>query len=111
MDIQNEPVSVAKIDDGFRVSVLGSVHVNTAWLEGVLKKVAEANPRLLELDLAQCPYVSSAGMGVLVAARRAILDRGGELRIVAIQKMVLQSMRFGGLDAVFKIPPTAVVPG
>ena len=111
MDIQSKPVTVTPIESGFRVEVRGSVHVNVAWLEGELRRVAEARPKLVELDLSGTNYVSSAGMGVFLASRRAIAEGGGLLRIVAIQQPVLASMRFAGLDGVFKIDPRAVVPG
>jgi anti-anti-sigma factor len=110
MDIQTEPVTVTPIENGFRVAVRGPVHVNVAWLEGELRRVAEAKPKLVELDLAGTSYVSSAGMGVFLASRRAIAEGGGVLRIVAIQKPVLGSMQYAGLDGVFKIDPAAVVP-
>jgi anti-anti-sigma factor len=110
MHNQSEPVVVTPIENGFRVAVRAPVHVDVAWLEGELRRVAESRPKIVELDLSGTPYVSSAGMGVFLASRRAIAEGGGVLRIVAIQKPVLGSMRYAGLDGVFKIDPAAVVP-
>ena|SRR5258708_4188299 len=111
MDFQEEPVLVSEIDGGFRVSVRGSVHVNTAWLEGELRRVADKKPKLVELDLSATPHVSSAGMGLFLASRRTIAAAGGTFRVVSIQKAVFGSFRFAGLDTVFQIEPSAVILG
>ena len=109
MDIQDAPVVVTAIADGFRVATKGSIHTNTDWLEREFKKVAEARPKLVELDLGGTTYVSSWGLGILVALRNGIVKAGGTLRVTAIQKDVLATMKYASLTQVFNVSPTAMI--
>jgi anti-anti-sigma factor len=109
MDFQDKPVVITRIDDGFRVATIGSIHTNTEWLEHEFKKVADAKPKLVELDLSKTDYVSSWGLGVLMSLRNGVAKSGGTLRITAIQKEVLNALRYACLHQVFQVSPGVVV--
>lgn len=109
MDIQNAPVVISRTADGFHVSTIGSIHTNTDWLEREFKKVADAKPGLVELDLSKTDYVSSWGIGVLVSLRNSVAKAGGKLRITAIRKEVLSTLRHASLHQVFQIDPGVVI--
>jgi anti-anti-sigma factor len=103
MDVQGSPITVSPTSDGFHVAVTGPIHANTAALEGAMQKVAAAKPKLVQLDLSKMKFISSGGVGLLVAFRRAIVQNGGTLKITAIQKYVLGTLRHAHLDKVFAV--------
>lgn len=109
MDIQNRPVVISRIADGYRVATMGSIHTNTDWLESEFKKVVEAKPKVVELDMAGTDYVSSWGIGVLMSLRTGVVKGGGTLRITAIQQQVLSTLKYASLLQVFKVDPGVVV--
>lgn len=109
MDIQDAPVVVTATASGVRVALVGAVHTNTAWLERELTKVVERKPAEVELDLSKLPFLSSSGLGVLVAFRRNVINAGGVLKVVAVQRAVFGTLKFAHLDGVFKIDPAVVV--
>src|SRR3954447_9259178 len=109
MDIQSAPVIVTPITDGFRVATFGPIHTNTDWLEREFKNVVDARPKNVELDLGKTGYVSSWGLGILVAFRSGIVKKGGSLRVTAIQNDVLNTLKYACLHQVFNISPNVVI--
>ena len=109
MDFQSEPVVVTATPGGLRVAIRGPVHTNTAWLDDELNKVVAAKPKHVDLDLGAMNYVSSVGLGSLVALRNRITTAGGTLRVVAIQSQVLGVFKYAYLDKVFQIEPGVVL--
>src|SRR4051794_15076840 len=110
MDFQDAPIVSTPIDDGFKVAFVGAVHTNTAWIENELKRIVLAKPKRIDLDLSACNFLSSSGIGVLMAFYNGIKSGGGMINIVAIQKPVLGTLRYSRLDALFKFSPDAILP-
>jgi anti-anti-sigma factor len=109
MEFQDAPVVVTEIPDGYRVTTVGAIHTNTLWLERELKKVLDAKPKRVELDLSKTEYVSSWGLGVLMSLRTGVTNQGGTFRITAIRKDVLSTMRYASLHQIFEVEPGVVV--
>ena len=110
MEFQAKPVPVSPIENGYRIEVIGSVHTNVAWLENELKKVIADKPQRAEIDLSQVPFISSTGIGILTWFRTNIMKTGGSLRIVAIQRHVLERFAsYARLLELFDIGPATVV--
>src|SRR5258708_6665860 len=105
MDFQVEPVVITPTAEGYLLRVKGSIHINTMWLEGEFKKVIDKKPKLVELDLTETPYVSSAGMTVLIELRKGVVAYGGTLRVIAIQKPVYGALHYAYLDKFLEIDP------
>ncbi len=55
------------------------------------------------LDFAQLEYISSAGLGVLLALHKRLLASGGGLRLIHVNKHIHDIFRFSGFDRVFVI--------
>ena len=110
MDFQAEPAVVTAIPGGFSAKLIGSIHTNTAWIEGEFKKIVAAKPKLVEIDLSETTFLSSMGIGVLVWLYNHVQETGGDVRIVAIRKRVLSSLKFSRLDALFKTASARIVP-
>ena len=55
------------------------------------------------LDFAGLEYISSAGLGVLVATYRRLSETGENLTLRHLNQSVRNIFRFSGLDRLFKI--------
>jgi anti-anti-sigma factor len=109
MDFQTPPVAVAPIGDGFRLTLSGPIHTNTAWIEREFDKVIARKPKLVELDLSCSEHISSVGLGVLVSLHNRLKQAGGAMTIVKILPRTKGILRAAYLDRMFTIAPDAVV--
>src|SRR5687768_11257202 len=103
MDAQNQPITVEQTPDGYKIAIIGAIHIATAWIEAELRKVSDKHPKVVEVDLAQMPFASSIGLGMLIAFRNAIVGAGGTFRITAIQERVLGTIRFAHLQQLMNV--------
>jgi anti-anti-sigma factor len=103
MDAQEQPIKVEKTADGYKIAIVGAIHIATAWIESELRKVSEQKPKLVEMDLSGMPFASSIGLGLLIAFRNAIVGGGGQFRITAIQERVLGTIRFAHLQQLMNV--------
>ncbi|MBR3641440.1 MAG: STAS domain-containing protein, partial [Oscillibacter sp.] len=55
----------------------------------------------LTLDFAECDYVSSAGLRVLLAAFKQLKAEGGDMSLARVGEVFLDVLQNTGLDAVF----------
>jgi anti-anti-sigma factor len=109
MDRQESPVTVSPIPDGLRLGIMGPIHINTSWLERELDKVVAQKPKLVEVDLRDCEYISSHGLGVVIGLFRRITDNGGKMKVVAIQKRTFAIFKLSRLDQLLGIEQSAIL--
>lgn len=62
---------------------------------------------LLVADLGGVTYTSSAGLRVLLAATKDLRQRGGDLRLAAVQPAVMRVLDMSGFTSILKILPDA----
>lgn len=55
------------------------------------------------LDFSGLDYISSAGLGVLLAAQKRLSQRGHKLRLVHVNNHIRDVFRFSGFDQIFEI--------
>jgi anti-sigma B factor antagonist len=55
------------------------------------------------LNFAQLDYISSAGLGVLLAAQKRLSQRGQALRLINVNPHIRDVFRFSGFDQIFEI--------
>ncbi|MDA0837064.1 MAG: STAS domain-containing protein [Planctomycetota bacterium] len=73
----------------------------------MLQEVAEQNPAgILILDLSKVVTISSIVIGRIFRARKALIDSGGELRIVASNPNLLSVLNVCRLDKIVDIRAT-----
>ncbi len=76
-----------------------------AWVADELRAevhaMLDAGRRDLILDLADVPYVDSAGIGALVAMRTLIQGAGGKMVLLSAPRRVLEMMKRLHLEKVF----------
>ena len=55
------------------------------------------------VDFARLDYISSAGLGLLLATQKRLSKRGAALRIVNLSPHIRNVFRYAGFDQVFQI--------
>lgn len=87
------------------VAVSGRLDSNTAAaLEAVLPARVKANPKLV-LDLTDTPYVSSAGLRVLLIGAKAARAAGHKLVLTGLSPSVREVFDISGFTGIFTIEP------
>lgn len=55
------------------------------------------------VDFSRLDYISSAGLGVLLAAQKNLSERGAGLKLVNMNDHIRDVFRFSGFDQIFEI--------
>lgn len=95
------------VDSGIiRAALQGAIDSSTApsLQETLLAAIAEHRCGV-ELDLGQVPYVSSAGLRVLVLAAKELRPIGRRVRLVGVSGSVLQVLQLANFGAFLDIEP------
>jgi anti-anti-sigma factor len=84
--------------------VVGSVDSNTApTLQATLLQATEGHAGGVELDLAEVPYMSSAGLRVLLLAAKALQKRGERLKLLNVQPHIYNVLNLAGFTSFIDI--------
>jgi anti-anti-sigma factor len=85
------------------VSISGRVDGSTAGeFENALNELTQAGKNSLVLDMAEVPFISSAGLRVLVNTRKVVKSAGGNIVIAAPSQQVIETLDIAGLDVLFE---------
>jgi anti-sigma B factor antagonist len=57
------------------------------------------------VDLADLQYISSAGLGVLLATQKRLMSAGHSLKLVNVRGHVREVLHYAGFDQIFEIDP------
>ena len=55
------------------------------------------------LDFAKLDYISSAGLGILLATQKSLSDKGAGLRLINVNGHIRDVFRLSGFDQIFEI--------
>jgi anti-anti-sigma factor len=55
------------------------------------------------VDFTELSYISSAGLGLLFATQKRLVDRGGELTLSNLNPHIREVFRIAGFDNIFRI--------
>ncbi len=55
------------------------------------------------VDCSRLDYISSAGLGVLLAAQKKLSERGKSLRLTGVKPLIRDVFHFSGFDQIFEI--------
>lgn len=55
------------------------------------------------IDFGDLDYISSAGLGVLLATQKRLGDQGEHLKLINMKKLVRDVFRYSRLDTIFEI--------
>ena len=64
-------------------------------------KVAEENSKIV-IDMAECPYVSSAGLRTLLTLGKSVKLKKGQMHIINLVEEVKEVMEMTGFGNIFK---------
>ena len=95
-------VTVEQLETAVVVHAAGSVDSNTAQqLQEPLLRAAEKGA--VQLDLAKVPYMSSAGLRVLLLAAKALQKRGERLRVINVAPQIYNVLNVAGFTSFMDI--------
>jgi anti-sigma B factor antagonist len=57
----------------------------------------------VDIDLSKVDYADSTALGLIIALRNRLRERGGEVRLVAPSERVRKLLNYAGLDQAFTI--------
>jgi len=73
----------------FTVYPAGSLDSNTyPILESTIKKIRESSPKAIVFDMKDLTYISSAGVRVIVATKKAMKEGGGSILLTNLQPQI-----------------------
>ncbi len=61
----------------------------------------------VDVDMHALEYISSAGLGALLAAQKRLAAGGGGLRLVGVNRHIRELLRFSGFDRIFEVEAAA----
>jgi anti-anti-sigma factor len=90
------------------ISLKGRLDVLTskALKDAVLAEI-DAGANHLVLDFAELEYVSSAGLRVLLEARKLLKPKDGSVSLAGVQSFIMTILNSTGFDTLFTIYPTS----
>lgn len=101
MEVKIEVRDSAKI-----VLVKGDVDMSSSRrLREVLKELTNKKEKRIVIDLAQMPYIDSAGLATLVECYQETKKYKGDLRLADLSTNVREVFRLARLDTIFDIYP------
>jgi anti-anti-sigma factor len=85
------------------VTVSGRIDSATAGeFEDALNQFTAQGKNNIILDLSDVDFISSAGLRVLVTARKAVKSAGGDIVFAESSEQVLETLEIAGLDVLFE---------
>lgn len=69
--------------------------------ESFLTKIAESR----EVDMSGLQYISSLGLGVLLATQKRLMSSGHGLKLTNVRGHIREIFHFSGFEQVFEIEP------
>lgn len=59
--------------------------------------------RAVTVDFARLEYISSAGLGILLAAQKSLAEKGTGLRLINLRSHIRDIFTISGFDQIFQI--------
>jgi anti-anti-sigma factor len=93
-------VTLERLESTVVLHAAGPIDSNTApHLQQPLLQAAESPSGSVELNLAQVPYMSSAGLRVLLLAAKALQKRGERLRVTNVPSHIYNVLNIAGFTS------------
>ncbi|GHV69497.1 anti-sigma factor antagonist [Spirochaetia bacterium] len=90
-------------DTGITLAISGKLSAATAEEFGTAVDAAVEETGALVLDFAGVTYLSSAGLRVLIGAKKKLKAKGGSLLILHVGEVIQEVFEITGLEDVFDI--------
>ena len=89
--------------EGTRMTIAVSGRVDTVTAPELEAALKFGNATCVVLDLANVPYMSSAGLRLLLAAHKTMLGNGGELQVANAQESVREVLDITGFSDILTL--------
>ena len=89
--------------DGTRLTIAVSGRIDTVTAPEVEAALKFGDATCVVIDLANVPYMSSAGLRLLLAAHKTMLAKGGELQIANVQDDVREVLDITGFSDILTL--------
>lgn len=89
--------------EGSKLTVAVSGRVDTVTAPDLEAGLKLDGASLVVLDLAGVPYMSSAGLRLLLTAHKTMIANGGELRIANVQPAVKEVLDITGFSGILNL--------
>lgn len=98
------PFTLTPLGDRTTVEITADLNVGNRqqFKQAMLDELARGQKHVV-IELARCPYIDSAGLGVLVSLSKKIRDGGGTIRLANLNDDLLTLFELTGLDRLFVI--------
>jgi anti-anti-sigma factor len=95
-------INVTESPKGTVVRLIGEASAaNVPKLEPVLTQLSAKKPKLVVIEGSEMSFISSLALGALLTFQKGVRRHGGEVRLAALQPMVLDMLQAAQLDKVF----------
>lgn len=110
MSVLEVRVTTSRIgSDSYAVAVSGELDLHSAsQVQTRLADLLDAGARSIVVDLMGVSFMDSAGLGVLLAASKALRMAGGELVLAADDRRILRVLEITGLERSIHVERTLV---
>ena len=89
--------------EGTRLTITVSGRVDTVTAPELEAGLKFGEATSVVLDLGDVPYMSSAGLRLLLAAHKTMLGKGGELQIANVQSTVREVLDITGFSDILNL--------
>lgn len=91
-------------DDILVISLAGRLDAITSQeAETTIQACISEGKRKIVLDAADLVYISSAGLRILIAAKKRLMPEDGDIRLAAMKPQVRSIFTIAGFDRIFSI--------
>ncbi len=106
--MQDKPLQIERVDDAGGASVIFRLHgpLLLGNFFGFQSMVRSDQSKLLIVDMADVPYIDSAGIGCLVGAHVSREHAGRKLVIAGATERLLNMLKATKVDQLFTFAPT-----
>ena len=93
-----------RLDDVLVLDLSGRITIGegTVILRETIRKLLDAGDRKFVLNLANCDYIDSSGLGELVTSFTTVRSAGGELKLLNLTRRVQDLLQITKLLTVFE---------
>ena len=100
------PFATAQGGCGLRAVLSGRIdHAALSGLTPLLRRVADAPALTVRVDLGRVDFLDSCGIGILLALRNAVLDRGGAIAFEKHPPRIRRVLERSRIIALTEAPP------
>ncbi|MBQ6009546.1 MAG: STAS domain-containing protein [Kiritimatiellae bacterium] len=96
-------MEIKSTTEGTRLTIAVSGRVDTVTAPELEAGLKFGDATCVVIDLANVPYMSSAGLRLLLAAHKQMLGKGGELLIANVQSTVREVLDITGFSDILNL--------